>query len=552
LSAPIIRRELVSVLRDRRTAVWQLALAAAFALLLAARWPTDVRMALSGTRSQEIFRTFAGGLLAAVLLLLPVFPATSVVREKNQGTLALLLNTPLGAGRIFLGKFLGTLGLAGLILALSFPAACACYALGGIDFTRSILGAYLVLALAAIQYTALGLLVSSYAASSDAAIRWTYGVVFGLCFAALIPHHFFVGHGGAVSIAVEWLRCASPLAAMLELLGAGDLGSRGVVSTVDVVRRFMILSLSLSSIAAVWTIMRLNYRIFDRARAAGVAVDDRGLAERVSRRLFFIVDPGRRSRSIGPLVNPVMVKEFRCRRFGRLHWLLRLVSVCAVLSLALTILTTTRTLDWDVAMIGAIMVVLQVALLVLITPSLAAGLISAERESGGWTLLQMTPLSIWRIVWGKLLSVLLTLGLLLCATLPGYLVMVYIEPGQRFQAQRVVVCLILTAVFCMLSCAAAGSLFRRTPVSTIVAYSVLLSVCCGPLLLWLGRDAPFGHDVVEAALTVNPVAAALSVIRLRGFTDYELIPGNWWFLGIASLVSLVLLIVQTYRVSRPQ
>jgi ABC-type transport system involved in multi-copper enzyme maturation permease subunit len=509
-------------------------------------------MALSGTRSQEIFRTFACGLLGAVLLLLPVFPATSIVREKNQGTLALLLNTPLGAGRIFLGKFLGTLGLAGLILVLSFPGAGACYALGGLDFTHTVLGTYLVLGLTAVEFTALGLLVSSYAGSSDAAIRWTYGVVFSLSFAALIPHHFFLGYGGAVSIGVEWLRCGSPVAAMLELLGVGDIGSRGVVSSVDVVQRFVVLSTLLSAGAAGWTISRLNYRIFDRARTAGVAVDDRDLMVRLSRRVLFIVDPNRRSRSIGPLVNPVMVKEFRCRRFGRLHWLLRLVSACAVLSLALTILTATRTLDWDVPTIGGIMVVLQVALLVLITPSLAAGLISTERESGGWTLLQMTPLSILRIIWGKLLSVLLTLVLLLCATLPGYLVMVYIEPGQRFQAQRVVLCLVLTAVFCMLSCAAAGSLFRRTVVSTIVAYSVLLTVCCGPLLLWLGRDAPFGHDIVEAALTINPVAAALSVVRLRGFTDYELIPGNWWFLGIGSLVSLAALICQTYRVSRPQ
>jgi hypothetical protein len=51
---------------------------------------------------------------------------------------------------------------------------------------------------------------------------------------------------------------------------------------------------------------------------------------------------------------------------------------------------------------------------------------------------------------------------------------------------------------------------------------------------------------------INPIAAALSVIRVRGFTTYELLPANWWFLGAASLASLVLLMVQTYRVSRPQ
>jgi hypothetical protein len=71
-------------------------------------------------------------------------------------------------------------------------------------------------------------------------------------------------------------------------------------------------------------------------------------------------------------------------------------------------------------------------------------------------------------------------------------------------------------------------------------------------LIWLGRDAPFGHDTVEAALTLNPVAAALSVIRMPGFQDYELIPGNWWFLGVASIGSFGVLLLQTYRISRPQ
>ena len=157
-----------------------------------------------------------------------------------------------------------------------------------------------------------------------------------------------------------------------------------------------------------------------------------------------------------------------------------------------------------------------------------------------------------QIVWGKLLSVVLPLALILCATLPGYVVMVYIEPGLELQVQRVVVCLVATAVFAMLLSAAVGSLFSRTATATAAAYSVLLSICAVPLLIWMGRDAPFGHDVVERALQLNPIAAALSVIRLPGFQDYTLIPANWWFLGIASVVSLIVLIIQTYRISRPR
>ena len=58
----------------------------------------------------------------------------------------------------------------------------------------------------------------------------------------------------------------------------------------------------------------------------------------------------------------------------------------------MTILSATAALDWGAGLIIALMVLLQGALILLLTPSLAAGLISSEVESGGWTLLQMTPL----------------------------------------------------------------------------------------------------------------------------------------------------------------
>ena len=552
MANPLVQRELITMLRQRRMLLLQCGIATAFGLLVILRWPTEARMALSGTRSQEVFRLFAYGLLSALLLMLPVFPATSIVRERNSGTLALLLNTPLGSRRIFWGKLLAVMGLAGLILCLSLPSAAACYALGGISLQSDLLAVYSLLTLTALQCAALGLLVSTYATTTDAAVRWTYGLVLLSSVLSLGPYQFFQGTETILADVGDWLRCASPFAALMSLSGAGGIGAVGLISTTDVAGRFTVISLILTVAYSLWTISRLNHTIFDQARDAGEISDDQDLGTRLLRRLVFIVDPQRRSRAIGPFVNPVMVKEFRCRRFGRLHWLLRLIAICAMLSLGLTYATVTGTVDWGVETIGGILVLMQVALLVLITPSLAAGLISTERETGGWPLLQMTPLSVLRIVWGKLLSVILTLLLVLCATLPGYVVMVYIEPGLRLQVERVVICLFATAGFAMLLSAAVGSLFRRTAPATAMAYAALLAVCGAPLLVWLGRDAPFGHDTVERALLINPVAAALSVIRLTGFRDYQLIPGNWWFLGIGSVVCLLVLIGQTRRISRPQ
>jgi ABC-type transport system involved in multi-copper enzyme maturation permease subunit len=548
----VVLRELTSMLRRRRMLVMQGVLVIVFGLLVALRWPTDSRVALTGTRSRQVFQLFSYGLLATMLLLLPAFPSTSIVKEKKQGTLALLLNTPLGPFRIFFGKLASVLALAGFILALSLPASSACYAMGGLSLYADLFRMYLLLFLVALQYSVLALLISSFSNTIDGAVRITYGTILLLSVLTLGPHYFFQGTEGIASDAGELLRCLSPFSALMSLTGTGGAADQGLMTKVDLLARFTVSSLGITVVGSIWTVARLNHTIFDRNRSAGTISDDQTAFIRAVRRVFFLVDPRRRSSAISSRVNPLMVKEFRCRRFGRLHWLLRLVSICALLSLGLTYAATAGTLDWGVETIGGIMVVMQVALVILITPSLSAGLISSERESQGWRLLQTTPLSVGSIVWGKLLSVILPLLLILCATLPGYIVMVYIEPGMALQVRRVVVCLVATAVFAMLLSAAVGSLFIRTAAATAAAYGALLSICCLPLLMWLGRDAPFGHSTVEAALRINPVAAALSVIRMPGFQNYRLIPANWWFLGVSSLLSLCVLMGQTYRISRPQ
>src|SRR5438132_85238 len=128
---PIIRRELLEVLRTRKAAALQLGLALACGLLVLVRWPTGDVADLSGARSLQVLRIFGYGLLASILLMAPAFPAASLVREKVKGTLALLLNSPLRPWSIYLGKLGGVLGFTALLLIMTLPAAAACQALGG-------------------------------------------------------------------------------------------------------------------------------------------------------------------------------------------------------------------------------------------------------------------------------------------------------------------------------------------------------------------------------------------------------------------------------------
>ena len=514
------------------------------------RWPADATVDLSGSQSLEVFRIFGYGLLAGVVFLVPAFPATSIVNEKNNGTLALLLNSPLTAGSIYFGKLAGVLLFSMLVLLSSLPGAAACYAMGGIDLRGGLGLLYLVLVLLVIQYATLGMLVSSYVQSADAGVRITYSIVLSLFLLTLVPDAFFPGGAGVMGELARWLRYISPVPVVMQIMGQGGLGSRGLMES-DGSMQFVIITIISSIVFAAVTLSRLNYRIFDRSHAQGVITDDRGLMARLLRRFVFIVDPQRRKPGIPWYLNPVMVKEFRCRRFGRSQWLFRLVAACAVTSMVLTFAAATSVTSWGVETIGGLMVLLQVILVVVMTPSLTSGLISGERDGGGWELLRLTPLSAMKIVRGKLLSVLWTLLLVLMATLPGYLVMIYIRPQMWFQVQLVLICLAWTVVYTLAVSAAIGSLFRYTAVATTVTYVTVMTLFLVPLLVWLGRDAPFGRETVHDALLVNPVGAALSVIETPGFQNYNLLPAAWWVAGGVSAFMFLLFGLQVWRLTRP-
>jgi hypothetical protein len=149
------------------------------------------------------------------------------------------------------------------------------------------------------------------------------------------------------------------------------------------------------------------------------------------------------------------------------------------------------------------------------------------------------------------MSAIWPLLLLMCATLPGYVVLMTVKPELAAQVQRVLISLGLTAVFAILVSAAASSLFRSTAAATAAAYVALAVVCVVPLLVWLGRDAPFGHRAVEAALSIDPVAAALHASEMPGFTAYALLPANWWLMASISLALIVLLVVRVRQLCRP-
>ena len=58
--------------------------------------------------------------------------------------------------------------------------------------------------------------------------------------------------------------------------------------------------------------------------------------------------------------------------------------------------------------------------------------------------------------------------------------------------------------------------------------------------------------LVEQVLTASPLAAALAVMEVPGFREYQLVPASWWLAGAAALVCFLVLRVRVWQMTRPR
>ncbi|MBL8815448.1 MAG: ABC transporter permease subunit [Planctomyces sp.] len=548
----IIERELLALLRSQRTLAILMTVAISSAVVVILKWPTSGVVDLSGAQARQVFQWLTYAMLTASLLIIPVFPAISLVREVRGRTLELLLNSPLSRASIYFGKAGAMMGFVMLLLFATIPAMSCCYMMGGLSLSNDVAKLYGFLFAVALHLVVIGLLVGTYARTTEAALRWSYGVTFAVTVVTVFPNFFLQGSDSLIAAGARWLRLLSPIPALMKIVSQQSIGGAGLIEDRDPLRWYLILAAVQIVIGSIVVIKRLSHSLLDRSRSQGIITDEQTAGVRAARRVFFLIDPQKRSTGIPWYLNPVMVKEFRSRQFGRLHWLIRLVAGCAVLSLMLTLATTLGTIDWEVEPIGGLIIVLQVALIVLMTPGLAGGMIAGEIEGGGWNLLRVTPISAGKILRGKLISVCITLALLLCATLPGYAIIMLIKPSLQEQVWQVLISLVMAALVSMFVSATVSSFFRSTAGATTVSYALLILLFAGPMLIWMNRDAPFGHTFVEKSLVLNPMAAALNAIQATGFESYNLIPAAWYFAGGLCSVLVIVLYLRIRQLTRPE
>jgi ABC-2 type transport system permease protein len=125
---------------------------------------------------------------------------------------------------------------------------------------------------------------------------------------------------------------------------------------------------------------------------------------------------------------------------------------------------------------------IQLSLVSLFAPALAAGAISGERERQTFDVLLVSRMTALGIVWGKLVASVAFMLLLILAALPLFAA-VFLFGGIDFQ-QFVITQLLTVTTAVSLGAVSLflSALFRRTLASTVVAYGVAFAGMVGTLL----------------------------------------------------------------------
>lgn len=128
---------------------------------------------------QANLRPLFDGLPLLMVFLVPALTMRLWSEERKMGTHEILLTLPLTGTEVVAGKFLASLALVALALALTGGAAITVASLGPLDW-GPVIGGYAAALLLGAAYLAIGLLVSSFTENQILAFLATLAICFGL------------------------------------------------------------------------------------------------------------------------------------------------------------------------------------------------------------------------------------------------------------------------------------------------------------------------------------------------------------------------------------
>lgn len=220
-------------------------------------------------------------------------------------------------------------------------------------------------------------------------------------------------------------------------------------------------------------------------------------------------------------MNPIIIKEVRSRMRGpRAFITLTIILILmggimyAMLQIILANSRYTTVLSPQIGQaLFAALAYLELFMIAAVTPSVTSGAISSEKERLTYEMLMATPLSPARILWGKLISALSYVFLLLFAAIPLASV-VFIFGGIALRDMvKVLIVLVFVAVTFGILGLFMSALFGRTGRATVASFVVVVGLMFGPLFLTvLVAAMRQGGEPPRWILSPSPISALAAAL----------------------------------------
>jgi ABC-type transport system involved in multi-copper enzyme maturation permease subunit len=547
LEFPLLRRELVALLRTKTAVIVLIACVALTASLPLLTWPsTPWALGRGWYANLQVFQVFFWTQIAVALLAIPAFTAGAISGERERGTYELLYTTLLPPSSIVLSKLAASSAYVLLLFLAMAPVICALYLLGGLAF-GTILRSYAVI-FAAVLVSGLSCLAMSMRSerTAQAAVRgifracfWNFALALLLALLFLILQEVFgvrvFSFWGQPGYAYLVLISLSPFSVVSAEIYGREFGASfpstpwlqpwliflayaGLVSLGYVI--FLLRAVRTPDMSPSW----LRRGLF-RGRAKGPP--KRRIRRSLSAKLLIRSSTG----DWGLTANPIFVKELQSEFFARpgirrsLFW--GLLVIYGGLGLA-------AGSGWYRDGAEALMVVAVITVLVLgiVVPGIVASGLPREIEQGNLDFLRGTLLGMREILGGKVLAGFYAVsgvagagGIAAAAILIGAALLAPNDTDTKrlpeifFQAGGVVlttwIALTLVATF-------ASAVSRSTLRALLIAYGALAGFYVVlPLFLALTRWRFHSLDTILEAM--NPMGAFGAIARAsRGYGNADL------------------------------
>jgi len=249
-----------------------------------------------------------------------------------------------------------------------------------------------------------------------------------------------------------------------------------------------------------------------------------------------------------PGINPIIVKELRsrmrgARAFAILTGVLLLLGVVSYALYRIVLATSTYSSSPLSPQIGQILFValafLELMMVCFIAPAVTAGAISGERERQTYEMLLTTPLRPTSILWGKLVSALSYVFLLIFAAVPlASLVFIFGGVSLREMFKALIILLAVTVMLGVVGVFMSAWL-GRTARATVASYLVVLALLIGPVFIYILVGVLRQAEPPRWLLIPNPVSALFSALSPSMPSDG--LSGFFWSLGMGLGGNLALL-----------